>query len=53
VRRVLVLADKHFRPLPRPGRSVRKPFPDWVEYTPKSIWIYDTERHEAPSTGWR
>ena len=53
VRRVLVLADKHFRPLPRPGRSVRKPFPDWVEYTPKSIWIYDTERHEAPATGWR
>jgi putative transposase len=30
------------RPLPRPGRSVRKPFPDWVEYRPKSIWIYDT-----------
>jgi putative transposase len=42
VRRVLFLADKHFRPLPRPGRSVRKPFPDWVEYTPNSIWIYDT-----------
>ncbi|MGH3456294.1 MAG: integrase core domain-containing protein [Nocardioidaceae bacterium] len=42
VRRVLFLADKHFRPLPRPGRSVRKPFPDWVDYTPNSIWIYDT-----------
>jgi transposase InsO family protein len=42
VRRVLHLADKHFRPLPRPGRSVRKPFPDWVEYRPNSIWIYDT-----------
>jgi transposase InsO family protein len=42
VRRVLFLADKHFRPLPRPGRSVRKPFPDWVEYKPNSIWIYDT-----------
>jgi transposase InsO family protein len=47
VRRVLVLADKHFRPLPRPGRSVRKPFPDWVEYTPKSIWIYDTTHFPA------
>ena len=42
VRRVLSLADKHFRPLPRPGKSRRRPFPDWVEYTPNSIWIYDT-----------
>lgn len=47
VRRVLFLADKHFRPLPRPGRSVRKPFPDWVEYTPNSIWIYDTTHFPA------
>lgn len=42
VRRVLHAADKHFRPLPRPGRSKWRPFPDWVEYTPNSIWIYDT-----------
>lgn len=42
VRRVLHLADLHFRPLPRPGKSRRRPFPDWVEYTPNSIWIYDT-----------
>jgi len=42
VRRVLSLADKHFRPLPRPGRSTRRPFPDWAEYTPNSIWIFDT-----------
>jgi putative transposase len=42
VRRVLSLADKHFRPLPRPGRSKRRQFPDWVEYTPNSIWIFDT-----------
>jgi putative transposase len=42
VRRVLFLADKHFRPLPRPARSARRPFPDWVDYTPNSIWIYDT-----------
>lgn len=41
VRRVLFLADRHFRPLPRPGKSKRRPFPDWVEYTPNSIWIYD------------
>jgi putative transposase len=42
VRRVLSLADKHFRPLPRPGKSKRRPFPDWVEYTPNSIWVFDT-----------
>jgi len=42
VRRVLFLADKHFRPLPRPGRSQRKPFPAWAQYKPNSIWIYDT-----------
>ena len=42
VRRVLSLADKHFRPRPQPGKSRRRQFPDWVEYTPNSIWIYDT-----------
>jgi len=41
VRRVLCLADKHFRPLPKPGKSHRRAFPEWVEYTPNSIWIYD------------
>ena len=41
VRRVLFLADKHFRPLPRPGKSKRRPFPEWADYTPNSIWIYD------------
>jgi putative transposase len=42
VHRVLFLADKHFRPLPKPGRSQRKPFPGWVDYKPNSIWIYDS-----------
>lgn len=42
VRRVLHLADLHFRPLPRPGKCKRRPFPEWAEYTPNSIWIYDT-----------
>ena len=42
VRRVLSEADRHFRPLPRPGRSAKRPFPEWAEYTPNSIWIYDT-----------
>lgn len=47
VRRVLFLADKHFRPRPRPGKSVRKQFPDWVEYKPNCIWIYDTTHFPA------
>lgn len=47
VRRVLFLHDKHFRPLPRPGRSARKPFPDWVDYTPNSLWIFDTTHFTA------
>ena len=51
VRRVLFLADKHFRPLPRPGRSVRKPFPEWAEYRPGSIWIYDTTHFTAAGMG--
>ena len=42
VRRVLHVADLHFRPLPRPGKSKKRLFPAWVEYTPNSIWIYDT-----------
>jgi putative transposase len=42
VRRALFLHDKRFRPLPRPGRSVRKPFPAWVEYRPRQLWVYDT-----------
>lgn len=47
VRRVLFLADKHFRPLPKPGRSVRKPFPDWIDYQPNCLWIYDTTHFTA------
>ncbi len=42
VRRVLHVADLHFRPRPRPGKSKRRPFPDWADYRPNSIWIYDT-----------
>jgi len=42
VRRVLYLADKHFRPLPKPGLSKRTRFPEWADYRPNSIWIYDT-----------
>jgi transposase InsO family protein len=51
VRRVLHEHDRHFRPRPRPGRSPRKPFPDWVDYTPNSIWIYDTTHFTAAGVG--
>lgn len=42
LRRVLAAQGLSLHPPPRPGRSVRKPFPDWVEYRPNQIWIYDT-----------
>jgi putative transposase len=42
VRRVLAGQGLHLKSPPRPGRSQRRPFPDWVEYRPNQIWIYDT-----------
>jgi putative transposase len=50
VYRVLEREGLRLRPLPRPGRSVRKPFPDWAEYRPGSIWIYDTTTSPAPGS---
>lgn len=47
VRRVLAAQGLRLRPPPGPGRSVRKPFPDWVEYRPNQIWIYDTSHFTA------
>lgn len=51
VRRVLHEHDLYFRPRPRPGRSARKPFPDWVDCTPNSIWIYDTTHFPRAGMG--
>jgi putative transposase len=42
VRRVLAAQGLVLHPPKRPGTSTRKPFPDWVEYRPNQIWIYDT-----------
>jgi transposase InsO family protein len=42
VRRVLAGQGLRLKPPPRPGRSLRRPFPDWVDYRPNQIWIYDT-----------
>ncbi len=47
VRRVLALRDKHFRPRPQPGRSVKSPWPDWAQLVPNSIWIYDSTHFTA------
>lgn len=47
VRRVLLLRDRHFRPIPRPGTSVKSPFPHWAELVPNSIWIYDSTHFTA------
>jgi hypothetical protein len=30
---------------------VRQPFPEWVEYRPNAIWIYDTYTH-FPVSAW-
>ncbi|MGH3094750.1 MAG: transposase [Streptosporangiales bacterium] len=51
VRRVLHERDLGFRPRPRPARSKRRPFPDWVEYTPNSIWIFDTTHFTRAGAG--
>jgi putative transposase len=47
VRRVLAANGLILRRPRRAGRSERRPFPDWASYEKHSIWIYDTERHEA------
>ncbi|HWC12888.1 MAG TPA: DDE-type integrase/transposase/recombinase [Acidimicrobiales bacterium] len=42
VRRVLAGHDVGLPPPPpRPGPSVRKPWPDWVEYRPNQVWGWD------------
>ncbi|XAS78284.1 integrase core domain-containing protein (plasmid) [Dermatophilaceae bacterium Sec6.4] len=47
MRRVLLLGDKHFRPVPRPGTSIKSPFPTWALREPNSIWIYDSTHFTA------
>jgi len=50
VRRVLAREGLRLRPLPRPGRRVRQPFPDWVEYKPGMLWIFDTTHFTRAKT---
>ncbi|MGH9071660.1 MAG: DDE-type integrase/transposase/recombinase [Acidimicrobiales bacterium] len=41
VRRVLADQGLALHPVPRPRRSAKRPFPEWVEYRPNQIWVYD------------
>jgi len=47
VRRVLAVHGLVLRAPPRPGRSQRRPFPEWADYRPNSIYIYDTTHFPA------
>ena len=47
VRRMLHEADVRFRTMPRPGKSERRPFPDWASYSPNSIWNFDATHFGA------
>jgi putative transposase len=47
VRRVLAAHGLYLNPPARTGRSVRKPFPEWVDYQPKNLWIYDSTHFPA------
>ena len=47
VRRVLAAPGLHLHPPSRPGSSIRQPFPEWVEYRPNQLWIYDTTHFGA------
>ncbi len=47
VRKVLAAQGLRLRALPRPARSTRQGFPDWAQYKPTSIWIYDTTHFTA------
>ncbi|MGH7920945.1 MAG: integrase core domain-containing protein [Candidatus Dormibacteraceae bacterium] len=42
VRRILAAQGLELHSPSRPGSSLRKPFPEWVEYRPNQLWIYDT-----------
>jgi len=42
VLRVLTAHGLILRAPRRPGRSERRPFPEWASYAKHSIWIYDT-----------
>jgi len=42
VMRVLAAHDLVLRARSRPGRSEKRPFPEWASYEKNSIWIFDT-----------
>jgi hypothetical protein len=54
---VLRVLLEHGRVLPyRPprGRSVKRPWPDWVDYTPRQVWGYEGYgQHNRQLRRWR
>jgi len=49
VRRVLARYGKVLPYRPAPSPSVKKPWPDWVEYRPNQVWGYDLTTFPAAS----
>ncbi|GBE22867.1 integrase core domain protein [bacterium BMS3Bbin01] len=47
VRRVLERRELRFRRPRGPGRSKRRPWPEWVEEKPNRVWIYDATHQKA------
>ena len=47
VDRVLARNGLALQGIPRPARSAKKPWPDWVQWRPNQLWCWDAERHEA------
>lgn len=49
LRRLFAAHRLLLHPPKRPGTSATKPFPEWVEYRPNQIWIYDTAHFTRPN----
>lgn len=47
VDRVLARAGLSLAGIPRPGRSVRKAWPDWVQWNPNQLWCWDATHFMA------
>jgi len=47
VDRVLARNGLALQGLPRPARSARKPWPDWVQWRPNQLWCWDASHFSA------
>ena len=46
VDRVLARNGLALQGIPRPGRSEKKPWPDWVEWRPNQLWCWDASHFQ-------